>query len=335
MMLAALALAAAAPVPLDDGWQEAVVSVADLDERVRFFRDVVGWEVVDRRPVSREQLRAWRLPDGATAETVLLGSPGTARGRVRLVAFEGVGQPGRIRSSAQPWESGGWAALNVRVRSLDAAFRSLQRAGWQGFSDPVRLVVPPYTVREAMMVGPDGLTVALIERVEPPVEGRWPGLWSEAVTAVEAAADAPASRRFYGNLLGLKARLAYDGPAAEPGMNLFGLPHDLVAKVTRRVDWWQARGRGDGTIATLSFAGVAGRRFADGAAPPRLGLFLVAMPVSDAAARCARASAGGAPTIRAAAPLDRPPYGRVVSCTIATPDGAWLELFTPARIASP
>jgi catechol 2,3-dioxygenase-like lactoylglutathione lyase family enzyme len=188
---------------------------------------------------------------------------------------------------------GGWGGLNVRVRSIDAVFARLQRAGWQGLSDPVTFKVPPYTVREVMVTGPDGLTLSLIERVDPPIVPDWSSLWSGAITVFEADADPAASDAFYGKILGLKARLSYDGPAAEPGMNLFGLPHDVVGRTQRRVQWWQEQGGSEGIIAPLAFRGITGRRFPPEAlAPPRLGLFLIAMPVSDPAARCARAIAG-------------------------------------------
>jgi hypothetical protein len=85
----ALLLAAAGPIALDDGWQEATVSVADLDARIAFFREVAGWELVGRGTVGRAQLDAWRIPAGTTAETALLRQPGVARGTVRLVAFSG------------------------------------------------------------------------------------------------------------------------------------------------------------------------------------------------------------------------------------------------------
>jgi catechol 2,3-dioxygenase-like lactoylglutathione lyase family enzyme len=329
--LAMIVLAGAPAVgtaPVDDGWHEAVVSVDKLDERIAFFRDVIGWELVERADVSRDQLAAWRLPGHASGQTALVRAPGSRRGAIRLVAFGGLPAAGRIRSSAGSWETGGWAGLNVRVRSIDAVFNRLQRAGWQGLSDPVTFKVPPYVVREVMVVGPDGLTLSLIERLDPPITPDWTGLWSRAITVFEADAEPALSRRFYADVLGLKPWLTYDGPAAEPGMNLFGLPHDLLRSVTRQVIWWQERGRGDGTIASLAFRGAAGRRFEPPTlAPPRLGLFLITMRVSDAASRCARAAKAGVPFVQPTRRIDRAGTGPTLSCIVATPSGSWLELY--------
>jgi catechol 2,3-dioxygenase-like lactoylglutathione lyase family enzyme len=332
-----LATPAHAASPVDDGWQEAVVSVGDLDDRVLFFQTVIGWELVERATVSRSQLAGWGLPAGATAESALVRAPGASRGYLRLVAFSGVPEASRVRSSARPWDAGGWGGLNVRVRSIDEVFARLQRAGWHGLSDPVTFKVPPYTVREVMVTGPDGLALSLIERVDPPLVPDWSSLWSRAVTVFEADAEPAASDAFYGGRLGLKARLRYDGPAAEPGMNLFGLPHDVAGRAERRVQWWQEQGGSEGTIATLAFRGITGRRFlAHELAPPRLGLFLIAMPVSDAASRCARAMAGGIPPVQTTRVVDRAGTGRSTSCIIRSPSGSWMELYSPrTRSASP
>jgi catechol 2,3-dioxygenase-like lactoylglutathione lyase family enzyme len=328
VLLLLLIQPAPATATTGDGWHEAFVSVANLDDRLAFFRNVIGWEATDRASVSRSQLDAWRLPPGATAETALVRSPGADRGVIRLVEFSGVPEAERIRSSARPWDAGGWGGLNVRVRSIGEVFTRLQRAGWQGFSEPVTFTVPPYRVTEVMVVGPDGLTLSLIERLDPPLQPDWTSLWSPAVTVFEADIDPAASRAFYGDQLGLESWLTYDGPAAEPGMNLFGLPHDIVGRVTRQVSWWREGGRGDGTIATLAFRGIAGRRFPpETLGPPRLGLFLIAMAVPHASERCFRLAKRGARIIRPASVVDRPGTGPRMSCTLATPSGSWLELY--------
>ena len=308
----------------DNGWQEAVVSVSDLEARTDLFRRTLGFQVVRRGRVTAAELEGWDLPPDQSARYVLLAQPGADGGWIRLVAFAGAGAQdrGRIRSSAQPWEPGGWSGLNVRVRNIDAVFRTLQHAGFQGFSDPVEFVAPPFRVREAMMVGPDGLVLGLLERIDPPFEGAgWTNLVSRPVTAfaVTTRPDATAEAL---TRIGLRTRLSFDGPAAEPGPNLFALPHDVVGRARRSVRWWQAAGREEGTIATIAFEGVLGRSHEQSAGPPALGLFALRLPVRDPAARC---SAGGG----VARPATIAPYGRVLTCTIRLPDGAMLDIVGP------
>jgi hypothetical protein len=305
----------------DQGWQEAVVSVSDFDAHLRVFRDVIGWQVIHRGRVPPGQLAAWGLSGDAVADEIVLAQRGAVRGFIRLVRFPGSADRPRIRSSAQPWEAGGWSGLNVRVRDIDAVFRRLQRAGFQAYSDPVEFRVPPYRVREAMMMGPDGLVLGLLERVDPPFRDfEWTSLVSRPVTAFTVVRDLDA----VGDTLeriGLQTRLSYDGAAAEPGPNLFGLPHDLVGNVTRHVRWWRLGDGDEGMIAAMSFEGLAGRSHVEAAVPPSLGLFALRVPVRDVASACGRVVGA----LQPATPLA--PYGVVRICTVRLENGARLELF--------
>ena len=314
-------------LPFDDGFAEIVVIVSDLDTRVAQLIAATGWREEGRGEVDPAVLARWGLPRTATAREALLGEPGTARGRVRLVEIREAGAARRIRSSAMPWESGGWAGVNVRVVNIFETFDRLQREGWQGFSDPVTFDVPPYRVREAMLVGPDGFVLGLLQRVSPPLAGwQWGAAISRPVTVFATVADPAKARRFFETDLGIKVRLQYDGPAAPPGMNLFGLPHDHTLNMTRAVDWHQAAGRDEGTIASIAFRGVVGRRFDTDNGPPNLGLFMVRLFVTDAAARCATLQGRTVGKVRGRYTAEMAPYGRLDGCVLESPDGAWVDL---------
>jgi hypothetical protein len=312
-------------LPVDQGWTEVVVSVSDLETSTKTMLAATGWEIRHKGPVTAETMAAWGWPVGTSASAVLLAEPGADRGFVRLVApgDNESGPRARIRSSALPWEVGGWTGINVRVTDITARFQALQALGFQGFSDPVQFEVPPYTVREAMLAGPDGLVLGLIERVAPPLAG-WPfsAPVSHPITLFATVADPVRTREFFAQQLNWTPRLAYDGPAAPPGMNLFALPHDRLDTITRTVDWWHPGGGEEGTIATITFTGVKGRDHSASANPPGLGLFLARVPVSDAARRCARLQAPLVETRLA-------PWAAGPACVITMPDGARLELFTP------
>jgi hypothetical protein len=312
----------------DQGWQEAVVSVSDFDAHLRVFRGVIGWQVIHRGRVPPGQLTAWGLSGRGVADEIVLAQRGAGRGFIRLVRFPGSADRPRIRSSAQPWEAGGWSGINVRVRDIDRVFRRLQRAGYQAYSDPVEFRVPPYRVREAMMMGPDGLVLGLLERVDPPFRDfEWTSLVSRPVTAFTVVRDLDSVGDTLARI-GLQARLSFDGAAAEPGPNLFGLPHDLVGKVTRHVRWWRLGDGDEGMIAAMSFKGLAGRSHVEAAAPPLLGLFALRVPVRDVASACGRA--GGA--LQPATPSA--PYGVVRICAVRLENGARLELFAGENAGS-
>lgn len=302
-----------------DGWLEALVSVSDLDARSALFETVLGFERVHQGEASPGQLAAWGVQSDRPVREALFRQPGSRRGYIRLIDFGAGPENPRIRSSAQPWEPGGWSGLNVRVRDIDQVFLRLQQAGFQGFSDPVSFTVPPFRVREAMMVGPDGIVLGLLERVEPPLaDASWTSLVSRPVTAFTVTAT-PIETSAALDRLGLGVRLAFDGPTADPGPNLFALPHDLVGRTTRSVRWRQEAGRDEGTIATIAFASLSGRSHAERAGPPDLGLFSLRLPVPDVATRCAAAGAAVRETFVA-------PYGQLRSCVVRLPNGARIDV---------
>jgi len=316
-------------LPVDDGWTEVVVAVADVEVRARDIAAATGWVVRHRGPVDARIVAAWQLPKGATAREVVLAEPQSTRGFVRLVAFSNAGPQTRIRSSAQPWERGGWGGINVRVANIDVAFQKLQRAGWQGFSDPVTFTVPPYTVREAMLVGPDGLVLGLLERVSPPLSGwSWPSTASRPVTVFAPVPDDGRAENLLGRTLGLKRRLGYDGPAAPPGANLFALPHDVTPGLKRRVGWFQAVGNEEGTIATVAFSGLVGRDHSGEARPPNFGLFLARLPIADAKRRCSEIEQNRPEAIVSRYRATIAMIGPVEGCIITMPGGGWLDLFS-------
>ena len=57
-------------------WQEAVVSVTDLDRSARFFEDIGGYERKYQGPLDASEIAAWGLPAGASGEALLLGPAG-------------------------------------------------------------------------------------------------------------------------------------------------------------------------------------------------------------------------------------------------------------------
>jgi len=306
---------------LGGGWHEALVSVPDLDRAIAFYRDAGGWDLAHRGYVDEAWLAAWGLPETALAEEAVMRNPGDATGFVRLIRFSGVAQE-VARSAARAWEPGGHGGLNMRVLDIEAVYADFQRWGWHGFSDPVRFDLDRFTVTEVMMTGFGGEMIALIERSNPPLTG-WPTLtkMSRAFNAWAVTGDFDAMMAFYQEALGFEVYLSEEGPSAAPGMNLFGLPHNLVHEVPRRLKWLHPAGENEGSLAIMSFYGLTGRSFENTVKPPNFGLLSLRYPVSDALAAYDRIIEPQA--------LFMPPYGQVAAFTVADPNGGWLTFFEP------
>ncbi len=318
---------------LNGGWQEAVIVVPDAERAADFYRTVAGWTVRSSDEVDPSHINAWGLPEHASARQIVVGNLGDDTGFVRLVQFSGVEQD-QIRPSGRSWEPGGHSGINMRVHDIDAKYRAFQEWGWHGYSQPVRFDLDRFTVREVMMQGFGGELIAMIERVSPPLEG-WPTLkeLSRAFNAFAAVGDFEAAEAFYKDVLGFSEYLREEGPSAVPGANLFGLPHNWVSNMPRKLVWLHPRGENEGSIAIQQFFEVEGTDFGDRASPPNFGMLMLRYPVSDADARAAEIQSQGWRLEFDPVEVAMPPYGKVRVFAVRDPNGGWLEFFEPIKSA--
>ncbi len=328
LLLALAPGAAVADSPVSAGYHEAVFSVSDIDGYKGFFVEVGGWQVLHEGDVDAGLMRAWRLPASATAREVVLGNPGTERGFVRLVDFDGVEQH-QIRSNAQSWDTGGWFDVNSRVVSMEQKFAELQARDWQSTSDPVEFGFGPFVVREWLARGPDGIVIALIERVQPPLEG-WPHLkeMSRLFNATQIVPDIEEAREFWLGKLGFESYLEHTGASKPPGDNVLGLPRNMATQIERRVSIVHPQGINEGSVELLQFDGVAGRDFADVAVPPNLGILTLRFPVADMDAFLAHVESEDIDVAMPPAMVQMPPWGERQVMAVRGPGGAWIEFFT-------
>ncbi|MCU0758087.1 MAG: hypothetical protein MUF07_02655 [Steroidobacteraceae bacterium] len=288
MSLSLVVLLALAPIPgRAAGWQEAVFSVSDVARLEAFLVGVGGWRREATGTLAPAERELWRLPPGVGGRYVLLRAPDSPRGSVRLVQFDDAASLTPLRAEARTWEPGGIGGLNVRIRSFEALLPAFRRAGFQGHSAPVRFTLQEFTVIEAMLTDPDGITLTPLQRVAPPLEG-WSlgdGL-SRPFNAFEVVADFGRAMRFYEDGLGFRSLRDEAGPLGPAGPNIFGLPWDEMPRVTRRLRWLHPDGAGasDGTLAVMAFDGARGAQHARSATPHALGIVALRLPVPDAAA---------------------------------------------------
>lgn len=312
---------------ISGGYQEAIFSVSDIDVHESVFVDVAAWEVVERGEISRAQLLAWDLSAAASGRELVLRNPGSTRGYVRLVEFRGVEQQ-QIRSNAQSWDTGGWFDVNTRTLNMANTFANLQRRHWQAVSDPVEFSFGPFVVKEWLARGPDGIVMAIIERVAPPLEG-WPNIQglSRLFNATQIVPDIETARQFYIDKLGFSAYLNHDAASNEAGPNVLGIPHNLATEIVRHVSIVHPQGTNEGSVELLSFDGLEGADFSSRAVPPNLGVLMLRFPVKNMAAFETLIRREGIEVIFAPTALTIEPYGEVKSMAIRGPGGAWLEFF--------
>ncbi len=326
---AVLVFARAAPAgaPNLGGFREAVITTADADAWVAFFKGVATWEVRHAGPVQDGLKRLWQLPDTAAGREILLGNPGTDSGFVRLVELDSVKQD-YIRADDRPWDTGGHFDINVRVKGLRAIHNTMLARGWQGDSPPLEYTFGPFRVIEWIARGPDGVRLALIERLAPTLEG-WPHLnvISRSFNSTQTVADMARARAFYEDVLGMKPYLEHTGASKSPGPNVLGLPHNLATDIPRDVVILHPDGTNEGSVELLAFQGADGADLAANAAPSNLGLSVLRFPVGDLDRFVATLADRNVALAAGPVEMPLPPYGTIRIIGITAPDGARLEMF--------
>jgi catechol 2,3-dioxygenase-like lactoylglutathione lyase family enzyme len=307
----------------DNGFQEVVGIVADVEESARRLCGALGFAERHRGVVPAEAMALLQPGSAATAREVLIGHPESHRGNIRLVEFAGA-PGGRMRDGAQAWDPGGLFDINIRaltgIEELHHVF------GLAGFLSPAPITDWDFgtlSVREVVENNADGLAIALMERVSPPLTGyesvTGPASW--VFNSTQIVPDFATARAFYVGALGWKIVQESD-LVHENGRNCMGLPLGLAPGIKAKVGIYQAQGRMEGSVEIIAFD-FAGIDFS-AAAPPDRGWAALRFPVSDAAAFVAQAENGGC-DVTAIAEFDWAPHGKVRAGSVRTPWGARLE----------
>ncbi len=307
----------------DNGFQEAVGIVVDAASAASRLCDALGFIEKYRGNVPVAALSLWQIGSGFTAQEVLIGHPDSGRGDIRLIAFDGP-PGGRMRDGAQAWDPGGIFDINIRALS---GIAGLHRAlGLSGFLSPAPITdwdFGPLSVREVVEYDADGLAIALMERVSPPLVGyegvAGPASW--AFNSTQIVPDFTAARVFYRDVLGWQAVQESD-LVHENGRNCMGLPLGLAPTIKAKVGIYQAQGRMEGSVEIIAFD--CGGLDLSAGAPPDRGWAALRFPVRDAEAFLSRAGAVGC-AVSAIAEFDWAPHGQVRAGSVLTSWGARLE----------
>lgn len=311
-------------IAIDNGFEEAVGLVADCDASAARLSAATGYTTVHRGRAPAGALALLGLEGGA--EEALLAHPDAGRGAIRLIAPDGPARP-PMRDGGQAWDTGGIFDVNMRaLRDIDALHAAFGAAGFVAPSPVVDWDFGPLAVREVVEKDADGLCIALMERVHPPLTGyegiSGPASW--VFNSTQVVADFDAARAVFVEGLGWKPVQETQGPAGQgDGANCMGFPVGLAAGIDMRIGIYHPQGCMEGSVEIIAF-GCAGRDFSR-AAPPGRGWASLRLPVSDLDAMAARLAGAGCAVSEVAA-FDWAPHGAVRAVCALTPWGARFEL---------
>jgi catechol 2,3-dioxygenase-like lactoylglutathione lyase family enzyme len=217
----------------------ALVSVADLDASLRFYRDRIGLHAGTSVAVPRFEAGFVEADGAAAARAALCGEPGTPAGRVLLVEYAAA-HDGTVRQPGDRTTRGYWN-LNFYVDDIHASTRALQAEGFAFWSDPVQYRVGEAAgmATEVVFEGPDSVAVNLVQpeggpetftgrvRAEVARHGKTRTGFTPVATSAHCVRDLALASAFYSGVLGM--RVVLDEYLGRPETNHFlARPRDAL-----------------------------------------------------------------------------------------------------------
>ena len=313
-------------------WQEAVVSVTDLDVTARFFREIGGYETRWRGPVSASAIAAWGLPDTASGEALLLGPAGQDSGLLRLVRFDDAGRREPMRPGARPWDTGCYFSLMIRMKDMQAIYDDAIRLGWWTETPIVDLEFGASQLKVVIYRGPDGVQVQGYERLSPPLPDAIPPFdrMTRPFNMMQMVRDRDASYAFYTEVLGFDTFYRGEPYLAEtPEFMPLGIPVNLTTEIPYRAGIVYPVTGEFGRMETIEIMGLEGRDYADRCVAPNLGILAVRFEVDDADAAASLIAARGGRVDIPPRTFEVAPYGVLRALDVTTPDGAIIQFYEP------
>lgn len=309
------------------GFKEVVFSIRNVERDKAIYAELGGWDIIHESELARNQLDFWNLPSEATADTALLKYPGRDSGMLRLIGFNNVKQK-HIRDSSQPWDTGGIYDIDVRVADIDKKIEEFQSYGWTGFCEKEEHHFNQFHVAEILLKGTEDMVVALIKRYAPTLEG-YPMLkeMSHVFNTSQIVKDMAVAKEFYQDKLGMKIYLENVNENSAPGINLFGIPHNIYPNTRREIIILSPDGGNEGSVELIEIGGLTGRNFKDDCAPPNLGILMLRFPVDNLPAYAARLKEKGVKIINESKSVNIQPYGNAHLISVQSPDGVWMEFY--------
>lgn len=300
-----------------NGLDRIMISVADMDASIAFYRDRMGMEIVGKQTLPRDVLRnLWGMPEGTGAEAVFLRK-GDRPTLVELVAFTPA--PERcIRPEGSENYNCGLYDIGFRVKDMEASYDILKKE--YAFINPPKTYKAPWTdvtVKEVVMITPDRVRNAFMQSGTVALEGDF-GLVTTNAHFVE---DIEAANRFYKDVLGFS--IVFDKVMPEGLVNsILGIPEDCAPRISMAF-----KPGSKAPVPEFIECAYKGVNVNDTAGPTDIGMFAVAYEVEDLKAVMEKAEANGSRILSEPAAYAVPSVGRIEAVWVEGPAKVKHELY--------
>lgn len=296
------------------------ISVSELDASVAFFRDTLEMTMVDEMALdARSMSRLWDLPDGMTARAAYLKNDEQST-MLELIQFSPTAST-VIRSGARVYDYGLFDVA-FRANDIDAVYEAFKAEGYQFISAPMVYTADwvNVTVKEVIMIGPNEMPIAFIERMTEP-KPKFDGRFGSMPDSAQFVEDADAAAAFYTDVLGFKKVFDQDLP---DGLidGILGLPEGTRSRMTFLV-----QPEAKSPVVELIQTSAPGKNLSGVTCPPHIGLFGWALEVDDLETTLTGVKAAGYAMVCPPLEMSVGGHGGINTATIKGPNGIYLELF--------
>lgn len=338
LILSLTASASEAPVAAitEQVWQEAIVSVTDLDRTAEFFKVIGGYEEKWRGSMHATELASWGVPESASAESVLLGPEGQDTGLLRLVRFDNAGTKQPMRPGSRAWDTGCYFSLVVHMKDMPSIYDDAIRMGWWTETPMAELAFGMSKFNVMIFRGPDGLQVQGYERLEALLPAEIPPFerMTRPFNIMQTVRSRDVAHEFFTQVLGFDTFYKGDPYVSEqPEYMPLGIPINLTTTVRYQAGIVFPRHGEFGRMEMIEIMDLDGRDYAERCNAPNLGILAVRFPVADTKdALYAIAERGGRIQLFASG-VEIAPYGKLRMFTVKTPDGANVQFYEHLDVA--
>lgn len=266
----------------------ATVGVSDLDKALALFRDGMALKVEAQGSLSESLLAAWGLPANTQARYAELSCKGYPIGRLRLVQYT---PEATQRVRLDHGGSGGDVGTDVGPKALDFyvadpitdSVQRIESLGYKFRSPPVKHQIADSISEECLFSGPDGVPILIMvghrHAASSLRAGSPDGPFSEIPTISVVAGDLAATRRFYGEGLGLETVTDAETPDEYRDLvdDLTGVPQGTRIHFLMYVEPDEPSGK----ILLVHFFDQTGKRLEQRAGPGKLGFSLLTHDCDD------------------------------------------------------
>lgn len=314
----------------DQPWQEAVISVRNLDNMVSFFTDIGGYEIKWSGNASSDELAFYGLPEGASADAVLLGPANVDGPLVRLLRFHDAGPWEPMRPGAHAWDTGCYFSLMIRMKDIERIYGRALDLGWLTETPIAPLSFGTSELRIVIFKGPHGVQIQGYERLSPPLPDSIPEFdhMSPPFNIMQMVRDRDVAYDFFTDILGFDTFfLGKPYTDTKPTPMPLGIPLNITDSSRYRAGIVYPEPGEFGRMEMIELMDLKGFDFSDRCQAPNTGLLSVRYPVTDAESTAVTVTTRGGQIAAPVQEITVQPYGKLKAMSVDSPDGARIEFF--------